>query len=543
MVNLDIKSISSLEKVLPEREINFKELSKASALKNEEYSYQLAFKATENIHCVKELKLEVVSDIADCVSLYNVRCLPILNPMFYDEPDENYMLKGPGMMPDFLDEYTDYVMVSSNYYAAVWVSVKINENVKPGKHNIKIQFKDEEGVWGENDFELEVIDKVLPKLHIPYTNWFHCDCIASYYEVEPLSERHWELMENYIKMATDHGMNMILTPVFTPPLDTKVGDERPTVQLIDVEYKNGEYIFGFEKLSRWLELCKKYGIEYLEISHLYSQWGAEHTPKIEVMENGKLIKKFGWHTDSLGDEYKKFISEFIPALKSYLNDKWDLNKVYFHISDEPNETHLETYTKIHDFIKPILGEMKHMDAMSHLEFYENGLVDVPVIATTAITDFFGKGIEELWAYYCCGQGKFNLSNRFLGMSSQRNRVIGLQLYKYNMKGFLQWGYNFYYSQLSTHLINPYLTTEADGGFPAGDSFVVYPGRKGALPALRLKVFNEALQDLRALKLLENEIGREAVMAMINEIDGFKKYPNDAEYYISLREEINKKLMA
>jgi hypothetical protein len=33
------------------------------------------------------------------------------------------------------------------------------------------------------------------------------------------------------------------------------------------------------------------------------------------------------------------------------------------------------------------------------------------------------------------------------------------------------------------------------------------------------------------------------MAMINEIDGFKKYPNDAEYYISLREEINKKLMA
>ena len=280
MVNLDIKSISSLEKVLPEREINFKELSKASALKNEEYSYQLAFKATENIHCVKELKLEVVSDIADCVTLYNVRCLPILNPMFYDEPDENYMLKGPGMMPDLLDEYTDYVMVSSNYYSAVWVSVRINENVKPGKHNIKIQFKDEEGVWGENEFELEVIDKVLPKLHIPYTNWFHCDCIASYYEVEPLSEKHWELMENYIKMATDHGMNMILTPVFTPPLDTKVGDERPTVQLIDVEYKNGKYIFGFEKLSRWLELCKKYGIEYLEISHLYSQWGAEHTPKI-----------------------------------------------------------------------------------------------------------------------------------------------------------------------------------------------------------------------------------------------------------------------
>ncbi|MBE7011412.1 MAG: DUF4091 domain-containing protein [Ruminococcaceae bacterium] len=541
MVNLDIKSISSLEKVLPLQEVSFSEVKKGSALKNEEYSYQLAFKATENIHGIKELKLEVVSDIAENISLYNVRCVPVLNPMFYDEPDENYMLKGPGMMPDVLDEYTDYVMVSSNYYGAVWVSIKVDEKVKAGNHNIKMQFKDEEGVWGESDFILEVLEETLPKLHIPYTNWFHCDCVASYYEVEPLSEKHWELMEDYIKMAADHGMNMILTPVFTPPLDTKVGLERPTVQLVDVKFADGKYTFGFEKLSRWLELCAKYGIEYLEISHLYSQWGAEHTPKIEVLENGELVKKFGWHTDSLGDEYKAFISQFIPALKEFLDGKWDEDKVYFHISDEPNEKHLETYNKIHDFIKPLLGDMKHMDAMSHIEYYENGLVDVPVIATTSIYDFLNKDIAHLWAYYCCGQGKFNLSNRFLGMSSQRNRVMGIQLYKFDMKGFLQWGYNFYYSQLSTHLINPYLTTESDGGFPAGDAFVVYPGRHGAVPSIRLKVFNEALQDLRALKLLEEKIGKAAVLEMIKEVEDFNKYPENGEYFIALREAVNEKL--
>lgn len=541
MVNLDIRSISSLEKVLPVQEVTFSELFKGSVLKNEEYSYQLAFKATENIHGIKELKLEVESDIAEHVSLYNVRHVPVLNARFYDEPDDNYILQGPGMMPDVLDEYTDYVMVSSNYYSSVWVSVNIDEGVKAGNHRITIRFKDEEGVWGESSFALKVIDQILPKLHIPYTNWFHCDCLASYYETEPLSEKHWALMEHYMKTAADHGMNMILTPVFTPPLDTKVGLERPTVQLVDVVYENGEYTFGFDKLSRWLELCKKCGIDYLEISHLYSQWGAEHTPKIEVWENGSLVKKFGWHTDSLSDEYKEFISQFIPALKEFLKGRWEEAKVYFHISDEPGEAHLERYGKIHDFLKPILGDMKHMDAMSHLEYYEKGLVDVPVIATTAIHNFLGREIDPLWAYYCCSEGKFNLSNRFLGMSSQRNRVIGIQLYKHDIKGFLQWGYNFYYSQYSTHLINPYLTTEADGGFPAGDSFVVYPGRTGAVPSIRLKVFHEALQDLRALKLLEEKIGRQSVMELIEEVQDFNHYPSEADYLLKVREEVNERI--
>ena len=58
---------------------------------------------------------------------------------------------------------------------------------------------------------------------------------------------------------------MMLTPLFTSPLDTAIGLERTTCQLIDVEVKDGEYVFGFEKLKRWIDLCKKCGIEYFEI--------------------------------------------------------------------------------------------------------------------------------------------------------------------------------------------------------------------------------------------------------------------------------------
>lgn len=47
------------------------------------------------------------------------------------------------------------------------------------------------------------------------------------------------LIGNYMDAAVKCGVNMILTPVLTPPLDTAVGTERPTVQLVDIEVRDG----------------------------------------------------------------------------------------------------------------------------------------------------------------------------------------------------------------------------------------------------------------------------------------------------------------
>ena len=48
---------------------------------------------------------------------------------------------------------------------------------------------------------------------------------------------------------------MFITPVFTPPLDTKIGEERPTFQIVEVEYKDEKYTFDFSNLEKWLRLC------------------------------------------------------------------------------------------------------------------------------------------------------------------------------------------------------------------------------------------------------------------------------------------------
>ena len=59
-------------------------------------------------------------------------------------------------------------------------------------------------------------------------------------------------------------------------------------------------------MKRWIDLCKSCGIEYFEMSHLFSQWGARYAPKVMAMVDGKEERIFGWHTPAVG-EYTVFL--------------------------------------------------------------------------------------------------------------------------------------------------------------------------------------------------------------------------------------------
>ena len=139
-------------------------------------------------------------------------------------------------------------------------------------------------------------------------------------------------------------------------------------------------------------------------------------------------------------------------------------------SDGETETEAETteleavsYTHLRAVktaIADILEGFPIMDALSDFEFYKTGTVTNPIPASDHIEPFLEAGVPGLWTYYCCGQS-VDVSNRYIAMPSSRTRVIGMQLWKYNIAGFLQWGYNFWYEIFSLRQINPYLVT--DGG--------------------------------------------------------------------------------
>lgn len=107
---------------------------------------------------------------------------------------------------------------------------------------------------------------------------------------------------------------------------------------------------------------------------------------------------------------------------------------------------------------------------------------------------------------------------------------------------MHWGFNYWFTQYSLKAIDPYKVTDAGGAFAAGDSFVVYPGADGKpLSSLRLKVFYDAFQDMRALQLLESLTDKETVLSIIDDKGDltFSNYPHSDEWQLQTRERINR----
>ena len=536
----DFKIISSLEKVFLDKPITAKELKKVSLFKNEIYSFQIAGMVDEELYASKMwMNIEIDSPVKEYVKVREVGYVPSDMPCFIHECDDDFITKEPGLFPDplFTIDYNDFT-VRNHRNAAFWVTLEPKGEVF-GEYPITFKFSHEGKVVSEVSVTVDIINCELPKQELINTGWFHGDSLAVHHNVEILSDGYFEVFEKYLKTYVKFGHNMILTPVFTPPLDTKIGGERPTNQLVKVTVKNGEYEFSFDKLDEFINLCQKNGIEYFEISHLFTQWGANHAPKIMATVDGEYKKIFGWETDSLSDEYKAFLDKFLVDIKGFLKDKGIYEKTFFHVSDEPILKNEERYRKVKEILDKHIESDKIIDALSDFEFYQKGIVSKPIVGTDHIKTFIDAGINGLWAYYCCAQN-IDVANRYMSMPSYRNRILGYQLYKYDIKGFLQWGYNFWFSQHSRRVIDPYANTSADCAFPSGDAYLVYPldENGNVVESLRIYVFNETMQDLRALKLLEKYIGREEVLKKLNDVDYFDKYPRRADYILDLREWVN-----
>ncbi len=535
---LTIQSQSSLEKIFPDTQEFQPAYVRGSCLGGEAFSYQLAVKWDG--WGGKALGLSVDSPLQGQVRLFRVGCVPCQLPAYPGRCDGRYITTKPGLFPDVLAPIEDgRLEVSGFCQTVVWVEVAVPQGCPAGEYPISIKLEGE-GEQGESAFTLEVVGESLPKQELLYTQWVHGDCLCHRYGLEAYSEAYWALLGKYLAAAAEEGMNMVLTPVFTPALDTEVGGERLCTQLLDIRKEGAAYAFGFSRLERFIQLAQGVGITHFEVSHLFTQWGAGFAPAIYAEEGGVRRRVFGWDTPADSPAYRAFLAQALPALTGFFRDKGLAGHVVFHISDEPEEKCLDSYRRAREGVVPYLEGFPLYDALSERAFYDKGLVEHPIAATDHIGPFLEAGAPGLWAYTCCSQN-VDVGNRFLAMPSYRNRVLGWQLFKYDIAGFLHWGYNFWATQNSRAQIDPYQVTDAGRAFPGGDPFSVYPGPDGPVKSLRMKVFQQGLQDLRALRLLEGRLGRGRLAALLPGFEEmtFARYPHSGGSLLAWREAVNR----
>lgn len=535
--------ISSLEKVLPDSRTLPETIQELELLQNETSAFQLVVFCDDADWCEDcYVTLKIDSPIREQLSLYTVCFVPSLYPAAPCS-DNDYLKKTPGLFPDALLPYDGAPLrMRSGIPQSIWVEVD-PAGLPAGHFPVHVELSTRSGkLLDSADLDLKIIGCTLPAQTLHHTEWFHCDCLCDRYHVEMFSDEFFEIARRYVKFACAHGINTLLTPVFTPSLDIEEGGHRRRAQLVGIRVENGVFSFDFSMLERWVRTFAECGVETFEIAHFFTQWGAKYAVEIYAEDNGQDRLLFGWDTPADSPAYADFLAVFLPQLISFFDSLGLKDHLLFHISDEPSLEHIDAYRSDRAAIAPYLGGCPVIDAISDFTFYQQGLIDRPVVACDHIQPFADAHAAHLWTYYCCAQS-VAVPNRFIAQPSRRSRVLGVLLYLYRCEGFLHWGYNYWYSQFSKSLIDPYTCTDAGMGFPSGDPFLVYPGPDGdPIPSIRIKVLRDAFNDLRALQLLEQRTGRDTVCSLIRRICGdmsFQEYPRDDRTLLSLRRAVNR----
>ncbi|MBR6739320.1 MAG: hypothetical protein IKL99_06565, partial [Oscillospiraceae bacterium] len=225
--------------------------------------------------CRERAELKINGTLAKHTSVRCVMNVPVNKPLYGGTRCKNFLRRTPGMYPDVLVPMRadGLVTVYDCATAALFFEVDIPKDFAPGESVIEIKLS-HKGKELPLTLTVDVIDAIIPENELYFTQWFHYDCLASYYNVDVFSEEHWRIIENFVKTAVKNGINLLLTPLFTPPLDTARGGERRTVQLVGVRLDGGKYSFDFTLLDRFIDMCDRCGVKYFEIAHLFTQWGA-----------------------------------------------------------------------------------------------------------------------------------------------------------------------------------------------------------------------------------------------------------------------------
>ncbi len=451
-------------------------------------------------------------------------------PIMNSPEDGDYGDGLPGYVPDPLFDETS-LLLPANETHGFWITVTPPTIVAPGTHLIQVKADAKEHKSLVFNYKAILHDVTLkPREDFHITHWFYADAFVARYGVKAFSEEFWSICEGYMRDYAEHGCDTLYVPAFTPPLD---GVKLPT-QLLKIERRGKKLVFDWTQVLRWLKTAQKCGITHFEWVHPFTQWGCSSAIRIYIGQQEEENLLFPNDTAATSPEYSQFLSQFFNELHTLLKKEKLLTKSFFHVSDEPHENHKQNYQNARQMLKDIAPWVKTMDALTDIVYGREKLTDMPVPSITRAVDFVKEGIP-CWCYYCCGpRGPW--LNRLLDTPLPKIWMHGILFYRWPFKGFLHWGYNYWFKNATREIADIY--AEQDGlAWPSwayGDPCQVYPGADGKpVDSIRWEVFSESLQDYQLLQTL----GVSRDDPRLASVKGFADFPKNASWRLALRKKL------
>jgi hypothetical protein len=398
-----------------------------------------------------------------------------------DAPKDGLVRQAPGLFPDPLLEERK-MDIAAGKTQPVWLTVFVPKDAPAGDYTGKVIVSTKKGKK-ELPIKLHVYSFTLPdERHLFISHWLWGLSVAEYYKVIPWSEEHWKILERYAKNMAMHRRNVAYTSIWL----IKIYSEQ-----------NKRLTYDFSIFDRWVKLFEKVGAaDRIEISppaHTY-QWDWR-SKKVVWWDMEAIDRKTG-NTINLIPE--RNWPRLLTQLEEHLKQKGWLKKSFIHVSDEPSVRNVQSWKQFSRAIKRAAPGLKHIDATETTGL--DGHLNVWVIKPNNFIENYNyytavqkKKGNELW-FYTCINPKGEYPNRFIDYPLIKVRLMHWFNWRYKLSGYLHYGFNRWTK-------NPFADTEE--GAPAGDRFIIYPGKDGPINSIRWEMSRESIEDYEYLWLLAN----------------------------------------
>jgi len=527
---IEIWAVDPLVKVFPDSAPVAGEAT-AEAARGEHASLQVAVRCAVQM---KNLKAEVAplkreNDAGTTLSPQSVRFVGYVPvEVGVSQPPKDRLRIPPAYFPDPLLEAAS-INVTPGATQPVWITIKVPLDAPAGIYRGEIRVSaaaDGKPVTASLPLAIRVYPVAVARSRLWVTNWFQISSFPGKGDLKADSDACWAMLRRYARNMADHLQNVVMIS----PLNLAEYKARP----------DGKLDIDFSRFDRWVDIFTQEGvIGRIEGGHIGGRaagWESQFVVNIRRIRDGK-VESASVAPDS--SEADTFFSQAMPALVKHLRQKGWLDRYVQHLADEPIPMNVGTYRAMADMIRRHAPELRVIEACHAKDLVGAVQIWVPQL------NFFHKDYAhyrqrqqagaELWFYTCLGpQGEY--ANRFIEQPLIKTRLLHWINFRYGATGYLHWGYNHW----GNH--DPYrqLAIPWDGGaqhLPAGDAWIVYPGKEGPLDSIRFEAMRDGIVDYELLSRLAERDAAAAKNLAERHIIDFDRYECDVPAFRATRHKL------
>jgi len=413
---------------------------------------------------------------------------------------------------------TGYIPTTSTQ--ALRMEIPIGKDFPVGKQLFTIHITSK-GQVKKLEFTVNVYPVEIPPVnqsHLNYVNWLSIGNICNDHQVELWSEPFWGMLRKYAQLMARGRQNtfwFIWSDFFRFNPDGTVAE------------------FYGPRLDRYISTFLSEGLTTIQ--------GAPFSRRHDWSTDAFLVAvptSDGHEISAVSEEGQKIIRSMAePILALMKKNDWE-SRWYQGVFDEPTDEYVDRYKTTVELLKSMKPDLRILEATMTVSL--SGIVNCwcpQVQEYQKNQSFFEQrkaAGDAVWVYTCLAPGGPWI-NRLIDMERLRQVYVGWACAKYDLQGFLHWGFNMHSGKPYEELVRKHMGP--NGYLPAGDSHIVYPGKNGPVSSQRFEAHRIGMEDYELLCLLKKQNPAVAEKLIDKLFQAFDQYDKDIRDYRKVKQEV------